>query len=403
MDMPRNDVRPVDLELFATPKHLEHASEQARQRNYQDFLIVDVDSHHYENEHYGEVFQYIQSPVIRAEAMAGAGRRTGMLNSQVGYQNTGGRVHRQKFRDKEREKARPGGKHTDITLTLDWMDAMGVDYCCMFPTPMLFLGLHPQVEIESAMCDAYNAWLCERILAHEPRIVSMLYLPFNDPEQAYKQVKKFGDKKGVVGFMVTSPRYKPVHDNAYMKTYALLEEMGKPISFHAAYSWEDRALQMTNRFISVHSLGFMWFNMIHMTNWVINGLPVRFPKLKVLWIESGITWAYSLMQRLDHSYMMRTSDCPSLKRKPSEYMREMYFSSQPMEKPDDPSILEATFKMINAETQLLWSSDYPHWDFDLPGVIYDLPFLSEKAKRNILGANAARVFGLGTKVVKRVP
>ena len=164
---------------------------------------------------------------------------------------------------------------------------MGVDYCCMFPTPMLFLGLHPQIEVEAAMCDAYNAWLCERILAQEPRIVSMLYLPFNDPEAAYKTVKKFGDKKGVVGFMVTSPRYRPVHDNAYMKTYALLEEMGKPISFHAAYSWDDRALQMTNRFISVHALGFMWFNMIHMTNWVINGLPVRFPKLKVMWIESG--------------------------------------------------------------------------------------------------------------------
>ena len=31
--------------------------------------------------------------------------------------------------------------------------------------------------------------------------------------------------------------------------------------------------------------------------------------------------------------------------------------------------------MIKAETQLMWSSDYPHWDFDLPGVIYDLPFL----------------------------
>jgi hypothetical protein len=149
-------------------------------------------------------------------------------------------------------------------------------------------------------------------------------------------VKEFGDKKGVVGFMVTSPRYKPVHDNAYMKTYALLEEMGKPISFHAAYNWNDQALSMTNRFISVHALGFMWFNMIHLTNWVVNGLPERFPKLKVMWIESGLTWAYSLMQRLDHSYMMRTSDCPSLKRKPSEYMREMYYSSQPMEKPAGP-------------------------------------------------------------------
>ena len=112
----------------------------------------------------------------------------------------------------------------------------------------------------------------------------------------------------MVGFMVTSPRYKPVHDNAYMKTYALLEEMGKPISFHAAYNWNDQSLAMTNRFISVHALGFMWFNMVHMTNWVINGMPERFPKLKVMWIESGLTWAYCLMQRLDHSYMMRTSD-----------------------------------------------------------------------------------------------
>jgi hypothetical protein len=74
MDMPRNDVRPVDLEMFATPKHLAHASEQARARNYQDFLIVDVDSHHYENEHYTEVFDYIESPVMKMEAMESIAR-----------------------------------------------------------------------------------------------------------------------------------------------------------------------------------------------------------------------------------------------------------------------------------------------------------------------------------------
>jgi len=401
MDMPRNDVRPVDLDIFSTPKHLEHASEQARARNYQDFLIVDVDSHHYENESYAEVFEYIENPVIRREAFEGNSRRTGLLNSQVGYQNTGGRIHRQKFRGIE--KVKPGYKHKDIAQTLDWMDAMGVDYCCMFPTPMLFLGLHPQVEVEVAMCRAYNRWLCERVLAHEPRIVSMLYLPFNDPEATYRTVKDFADKKGCVGFMVTSPRYKPVHDNAYIKTYALLEEIGKPIAFHAAYSWDDRALQMTNRFISVHALGFMWFNMIHMTNWVINGLPVRFPKLKVMWVESGLTWAASLMQRLDHSYMMRTSDAPTLKEKPSHYMKQMYYSTQPMEMPEDKSIMQSTFKCINADTQLVWSSDYPHWDFDLPSTIYDLPFLNETQKRNILGGNAARLFNLDLKPVKKIP
>ncbi len=402
MDMPRSEVRELRFDEFSVTKHLEHASQQARARNYQDFLIVDVDSHHYENESYKEVFSYIDNPVIRRAAIESSKRpgRASMMNSQVGYQDLGGRITRHELRKLEKV---PSDVHRDVSMTKLWMDAMGVDYACLFPTPMLFLGLHPQTEVEVAMAQGYNRWLCERILAVEPRLISMLYLPFNDPEAAYKTVQEFGDKKGVCGFMVTSPRYKPVHDNAYIKTYALLEEIGKPLSFHAAYNWNDQSLAMTNRFISVHALGFIWFNMVHMTNWVINGLPERFPRLKVMWVESGLTWAYSLMQRLDHSYMMRTSDCPSLKRRPSEYMREMYYSTQPMEVPTDPSILEATFKMINAETQLMWSSDYPHWDFDLPGVIYDLPFLSEQAKRNILGGNAARVLGLDPKPVKKIP
>jgi predicted TIM-barrel fold metal-dependent hydrolase len=56
--------------------------------------------------------------------------------------------------------------------------------------------------------------------------------------------------------------------------------------------------------------------------------------------------------------------------------------------------VEATFDAIKAETQLCFSTDYPHWDFDLPATVYDLPFLSEEAKRNILGGNAQRLFGL---------
>ena len=52
---------------------------------------------------------------------------------------------------------------------------------------------------------------------------------------------------------------------------------------------------------------------------------------------------------------------------------------------------------FNAETQLLYASDWPHWDFDAPSSITTLPFLSEQAKRNILGLNAARIFNLEVK------
>ena len=55
----------------------------------------------------------------------------------------------------------------------------------------------------------------------------------------------------------------------------------------------------------MHALSFVHYSLIHMTNWIINALPERFPKLKVLWVESGLAWIPFLMQRLDHEYQMR--------------------------------------------------------------------------------------------------
>ena len=106
-----------------------------------------------------------------------------------------------------------------------------------------------------------------------------------------------------------------------------------------------------------------------------------------------MTWILWLMTRLDNEYRMRSSECPSLKMLPSEYMKQMYFSTQPMERPDN-DVMEAVFKAIDAENTLMYASDYPHWDMDLPSVIWDLPFLDEKAKRKILGGNAQRAFNL---------
>ena len=56
--------------------------------------------------------------------------------------------------------------------------------------------------------------------------------------------------------------------------------------------------------------------------------------------------------------------------------------------------------MMNAETQLLFASDWPHWDFNPPHTVSTLPFLSDKAKRNILGLNAAKLFGLPIQRVR---
>lgn len=394
MDLPLSDFRQMSVAEFDTSKLLSHARRQAEQRGYDQFPIIDVDAHHYELESFDQIIDYFDEPVLQQLARSAnqSGQKgVGMLPGGVGYQDMGGRVTRYPLR--RMEQGEPG-THRDITIARRWMDAMGTDIAVLFPSPMLQLGLHPQVEVEVGMARAYNRWLAERVLSGEPRLRSMIYLPFNDPAESIRTVQEFAGKPGVVGFMVTAARYKPVHDNAYMKLYSLIEETGLPLGFHAAYNWNDQSVAMMNRFISVHALGFVWHNMVHLTNWIVNGLPERFPRLKLIWIESGLAWLPFLMQRLDHEYLMRSSECPALKRLPSEYMQDMFYTSQPMERPRDLSILETTFRMIRADTQLLWSSDYPHWDFDLPSVIYDLPFLSEAAKRNILGGNAMRLFNI---------
>ena len=387
---------------FDTRTLLAHAAQQAEDRRYEDFMIIDVDAHHYETSSYKEIFDYIESPVMRDQFLYSKGA-TMQPRSTGGYQEMAGRITRYQHRASEQA---PGAPHRDIGLTRKWMDAMGTDVACVFPTPMLGLGLNPVVEVEVGYAHAYNRWLTERILANEPRMVSMLYLPMNDPDAALKTVETFSGRRGVTGFLITTVRYKPLYDNAYMKVYSALEERGLPLAFHAATNWGDQSMHVTNRFIATHALGFTWFNILHMTNWVVNAIPERFPKLKTVWIESGLAWVPFLMQRLDNEFMMRSSETPSLKRKPSDYMREMFYTSQPMEMVNNRTMLEETFKMINAETQLLYSSDYPHWDMDLPSTIYDLPFLSEAAKRNILGENARKLFQIDeliceTKMARR--
>jgi len=258
---------------------------------------------------------------------------------------------------------------------------------------MLVLGLHPQKEIEVEYARGYNRWLTREILPQSDALITMPYLPIGEPETAVEFIEEFGDDPSVVGFMVTAARYESLHENRYMKVFAALEERDLPVAFHSGPNWGERAFQTLNRFLSVHALGFPFNAMIHLTNLIINGIPERFPKLRFVFMECGVTWLPFIGTRLDTEYLMRPSEAPLLKRLPSEYIRDFYFTSQPLEFATQEH-MEVVFNLIDAENRLLYASDYPHQDFDLPTIIADLHFTSEQARSNILGRNAARLFGL---------
>ena len=96
------------------------------------------------------------------------------------------------------------------------------------------------------------------------------------------------------------------------------------------------------------------------------------------------------MFRLDTEYMRRRAEVPLLKKMPSEYIKDLYFGTQPLEI-CNPKYLKYVFEMIDAENTLMYASDWPHYDWDHPSVIERLTFLNDEQKAKILGGNAAKV------------
>ncbi|MDQ4115978.1 MAG: amidohydrolase [Actinomycetota bacterium] len=402
---PRTDVRvtrPATQEITTrtdSREILANARRDTERYHLQDYFIVDVDSHHVELDSWPEILEHLESPVLQdtaAQMMRNwpQASHLALHNHPPGLtmQDVSGRIPHQASLAEDTPGAGTGADR-DVTLVRRAMDAMSIDLQVVFPQPMLETGLHPQPQVATALLQAYNRWFTSEILPREPRVKTMLGLPFEDPDACLATIEEFADVPGVIGFLVTSQRHAGVHRNAYMPVYAELERRGLPIGFHAGPNQADSMTSTMNRFLSAHSMSFVTCNMTHLTNWVINGIPERFPGLKTIWIESGLAWVPFMMQRLDHEYYMRQSDAPLLTKPPSHYMREMFYTSQPMEWTDD-KLLQATLEAIDAPNSLMYSSDWPHWDFDVPGRIAALPFLDDRAKRNILGETARRVFGL---------
>ena len=389
-----DEIYALKVDEFDTAQLLENAARQRDRNGLADVFIVDADSHHYETEAVGELLDYIEDPVMKQLSMSALGvarKSRGFPYSRVGYQDMGGRITREPLRGLERVET--GDGHRDIQLACKRMDAMGVDIAVLLPTPMMLMGMHPQIEFEAQIGLAYNRWLVDKVLSGSDRLKSLAYLPFNDPEMSWRIVEEFADAPGIVGFLVTSVRRNAVHDNVYARIYSRLEATGKVLAFHTGYDWDDPTFGSPSRFVAVQAIGYPFYNVVHCVNWLCNGMNERFPALKVLWMEGGLAWIPWIMQRIDSEYRMRSSEVPGLRKLPSHYMRDMYYTSQPLES-GDGLLLKETMKAVDAGEQVLYASNYPLPDMDVPSVIWELDFLDEKTKRNILGETARQLFEL---------
>jgi predicted TIM-barrel fold metal-dependent hydrolase len=125
---------------------------------------------------------------------------------------------------------------------------------------------------------------------------------------------------------------------------------------------------------------------------VCHGVFERYPALKIVIAEGGVAWLPDVMWRLDKNWEALRDEVPWVKRRPSDYIFDhVRFTTQPFLEPRKREHLMAMLDMVCAERTLMFSSDYPHWDFDNP--LQALTILPDDMRERIRGANAAELYG----------
>ena len=104
--------------------------------------------------------------------------------------------------------------------------------------------------------------------------------------------------------------------------------------------------------------------------------------------EGGWTWLPSLMWRIDKDWKGLRREVPWNTQAPSDYIRErMRFSLQPLDASPDPRHMQMLIDQIGSDDLLMFSTDYPHWQFDRPEEAVPSG-LSPELRRKILSENA---------------
>jgi predicted TIM-barrel fold metal-dependent hydrolase len=136
--------------------------------------------------------------------------------------------------------------------------------------------------------------------------------------------------------------------------------------------------------------------MAQINSLVTEGVFENFPELKFIAIEGGVAWLPHLMWRMDKNYKALRDTTPWLKRLPSEYILDhVLLTTQPIEEPARPEHLMQILEMIDAGRTLMFSSDYPHWDFDNPDMV--LRDVDPAVRERIMGGTAMELYNLREK------
>ncbi|MEQ1770584.1 MAG: amidohydrolase family protein, partial [Devosia sp.] len=192
------------------------------------------------------------------------------------------------------------------------LDAHGIGFGVL--NPLVPAPGVRNLDHSAALCRAVNHWQAEVWLAHEPRLLGSIVVPYEDPIASAAEIRHWaGNERFVQVSLLSRTSFLP-GNRRYWPIYEAAAETGLPIGIHAFGNsgWPVSSSGWPS-FYMEEMIGHSQSSQSGLVSLVVEGVFERWPDLRVVLVESGFTWAPSLMWRLDRHWKTLKSEVPHLK------------------------------------------------------------------------------------------
>ena len=201
----------------------------------------------------------------------------------------------------------------------------------------LFIFSQQNLEFGAAIQRAINDWQLAFWSDRDPRLKASILAGQDDTQLAIAEIERCAKIGRYVQINVCPRANEPLGRRRYWPIYARAQELGLPLGIHVGGygghaptggGWPSYYAEEHQS--NAHTMA------AQLTSLVLEGVPERFPKLKIVFIEGGFGWIPSATWRMDRHFEAFRSEVPHLKRRPSEYVKEhFWFTTQPIDEPDE--------------------------------------------------------------------
>jgi hypothetical protein len=277
--------------------------------------------------------------------------------------------------------------HSPITARADWKPAEGkpastlarvqaecldpfrtsIAICnCLYGVQLLF-----SEDLASAFSRAVNEWMAREWLDKDARLRASIVVQTQNVEMAVDEIERCAADPRFVQILLLASGDHPLGKRMYWPIYAAAERHNLAIGIHAGSNYHNppTAVGWPSYYTEDYVAQAQAFQ-TQLTSMVCEGVFSRYGNLKVVLLESGWTWLPAHLWRLTKYWRGLRMEIPWVDRSPTEIVKSnVRLSLTPTDAPPDKAGLEKIVEHMQSDEFLLFSTDYPHGQFEGMGVI----------------------------------